>query len=420
MKAIQNEVKKCSKSSLEIIKFSDEYLNLNDIEDIVDKINLLENNSETLFFNFKGEGCDAKVFAGGKYAVKKYDDYSPANLSYDMGIKLNKYNCVAKTYAFIRNPIKDYFYLITENIEGGTLYDNKYGIATTTIKKVYDFINECMEMSMNEEVTLWDLHDNNIIVSYEGDLKIIDFGEFENGEDLNIQDNLSSVFSFVRKMEFYVRKIEDINILNKEDIYLNMNYRYEDNDTKEILDIIQSYIKNDKDERLTYIGHGDHSMVYSFISKNKKQVLKVMRSPLKREGFCDAQLDVMKRLSPEKFHYFTKNHIIYHDKENSALYVVQEFVEGDSGEDIVGTVNEKKIMLCRQLKMAINYGVIPFDLTQDNVKIDKNGNIELFDTSYMTTINRYDYDELNSYHRLDGVLSFEKLLNVSYASNWIW
>lgn len=388
-----------------------------DIQKISKYVKMTQKNEETLEFNFKGEGYQAKVFAGGEYAIKEYSSKDDAMKIYKRGLKLNEYNCVAKTYAIV--DYEDRYYIVAENMSKGTVMDATQGILFSSVSKVESFIAELKNMSKELNICLRDLHDNNIGFNDDEELKVIDFGEFIEGEEDSLQE-LERLYPFLYDLRKKGEIVEYAEELDRKNIYMYLDSTYNEVDVKKtFIDVITEYKKGKR--TLEYIGRGDHAEVFKFKSYGEEFVLKVLStSSFSNKNFCEEQLEVMKRVS--SIYGFTKNYMIYHDEEESVLYCIQKYLNGLNAEEALKNnydMSHSKNFMKRTLMNSIRKGVVPNDVHYDNVRVSRNGVISIFDTSYMNTNERHSMDDIK-YIRLDGLIDSERVLKHSMASDWIF
>lgn len=389
-----------------------------DVQKISEYVKMTQKKEETLEFNFKGQGYQAIVFAGGKYAIKEYSSKDDAIKIYKRGLKLNEYNCIAKTYAIVE--YKDKYYIVAENMSKGTLMDATQGILISSVSKVESFITELENMNNELNICLRDLHDNNIGFNDDEEPKVIDFGEFSEEEEDSLQEELDGLYSFLYDLRKKDKIVEYAKELDKENIYMYLDSTYNEVDVKKaFVDVITEYKKGKR--TLEYIGRGDHAEVFKFKSYGEEFVLKVLSaSSFSNKNFCEEQLEVMKRVS--SIYGFTKNYMIYHDEEENVLYCIQKYLNGLNAEEALKNnydMSHSKNFMKRTLMNSIRKGVVPNDVHYDNVRISRTGVISIFDTSYMNTNERHSMDDIK-YIRLDGLIDSERVLNHSTASDWIF
>ena len=390
---------------------------ITDIQKISEYVKMTHKREETLEFNFKGEGYQARVYAGGKYAIKEYLFKNDAMKIYKRGLNLNNYSCIAKTYAII--SYEENYYIVAENISKGTMMDAISGILISSVQKMELFISELEKMNKELNISLNDLHENNIGFNDNEEPKVIDFGEFIEGQGDEPYD-LDTLYFFLNDLEKRDKIIEHAKELDKENVYLHLNSLYNEINVKEyFLDVITRFKKGEK--FLEYIGRGDHAEVFKFNCYNEEFVLKVLSSSSSsNKNFCEEQLEVMKRVS--SIYGFTKNYMIYHDEEESVLYCIQKYLNGLNAEEALKNnydMSHSKNFMKRTLMNSIRKGVVPNDVHYDNVRVSRNGIISIFDTSYMNTNERHSMDDIK-YIRLDGLIDSERVLKHSMASDWIF
>lgn len=146
-------------------------------EDINNIIKFFSEKSYKQHCELIGTGETSEVWRYKDYAIKVYDNPFHIGEDFEFLKRLQHLTHFPKVYMNIECEL-----CVMEYIEGDTLeerlHDYEYGISETIPTEISDIINKVLE----EDIVPMDIHASNIIITPNGQLKLIDVGSFYDME----------------------------------------------------------------------------------------------------------------------------------------------------------------------------------------------------------------------------------------------
>lgn len=200
----------------------------NDLKNILNFINCTPTIEmrDNKTFKYIGRGAYGEVYSYKNYAIKLFynsDEGVFGNTDMHILFKLQGMTSYPKLYAGCR------FFMVTELIDGKELKDIYSEKDFSVINRnIVNILLQDIKNTLNMGIEPSDLHYENILISNNGILKIVDVGHFRTFRDTNnsnIEKRCSKKYilnNYLDRIGYYLNMIKKIIIKNKFMFFINL------------------------------------------------------------------------------------------------------------------------------------------------------------------------------------------------------